>query len=300
MNCPNCDSPVDDGLFFCPSCGALLSQTSSSTPTTAPKAEPVITSKVEKAEFVPESASSMSAAPSVETSFSATSSTSTLQPTPTSKTMFANQSTSTETPAPSSAEGVEHAEASTLTDAPDTDAAPKTPRNPVPLVIGGVGVAIVVIFVVCFFVIPWRTPSSSVTTTEQVVETDSSSVNSSSGSTSDTSNSSDIANGTALSQAQNNGDYVLADSNTRYYAESELTSMSDYQLYIARNEIYARHGRGFKTPELQNYFNGKSWYEMRYSPEQFEAMDSPLNDYERKNADLMLKIEKSRNSPYLS
>lgn len=98
-----------------------------------------------------------------------------------------------------------------------------------------------------------------------------------------------------------NGDYVLPDSNSRYYSESELQSMSIWDLYLARNEIYARHGRDFKHRDLKEYFATKSWYSIRYSPEEFDRQEaSKFNDFERKNADLMLKIEKSRNSPYLA
>lgn len=103
----------------------------------------------------------------------------------------------------------------------------------------------------------------------------------------------------AASATSKSGDYVLADSSTRYYSRSEFASMDLHDLYLARNEIYARHGRGFKNADLQQFFNAKSWYTQRYTPEQFESMPSPLNDYERVNAELMLDVEKSRNSPYL-
>ena len=33
------------------------------------------------------------------------------------------------------------------------------------------------------------------------------------------------------------------------------------QLYLMRNEIYARHGRPFKTNELDSYFQAQSWYQ---------------------------------------
>lgn len=98
--------------------------------------------------------------------------------------------------------------------------------------------------------------------------------------------------------AQSKG-FVLSDSDSRYYTESELRAMSLEELYYARNEIYARHGRGFKNADLAAYFKGKSWYVQRYEPEEFDAMPSPLNEYEKKNADLMLRIEQERDSSYL-
>lgn len=93
--------------------------------------------------------------------------------------------------------------------------------------------------------------------------------------------------------------YILPESDTRYYSESELSALSDYELYLARNEIYARHGREFNNQDLQNYFKNKDWYTARYSPESFDSLVT-LNDYEKKNAESMLAIEKRRGSSYLS
>ncbi len=56
------------------------------------------------------------------------------------------------------------------------------------------------------------------------------------------------------------GDFILPDSSNRYIAAEELYGLSKGQLRIARNEIYARHGRKFKDQGLQDYFNSKSWY----------------------------------------
>ena len=92
---------------------------------------------------------------------------------------------------------------------------------------------------------------------------------------------------------------ILPDSAERYYERTELESLDLYELYIARNEVFARHGRGFKTPELQSYFDSRTWYTKEYEPEEFDAMASPLNDFERKNVALMLEVEKARNSPYI-
>lgn len=95
------------------------------------------------------------------------------------------------------------------------------------------------------------------------------------------------------------GDYVLADSSSRYYTETELADYSDYELYIARNEIYARYGRGFNNADLQTYFNSKDWYTQRYTASEFDAMESPLNSYEKANSELIRSVEESRNSSYL-
>ncbi|MCD8317185.1 MAG: YARHG domain-containing protein [Eggerthellaceae bacterium] len=93
--------------------------------------------------------------------------------------------------------------------------------------------------------------------------------------------------------------YVLPNSDTQRYTEEYLETLSDYDLWIARNEIYARHGRGFDNQELQNYFSSKSWYTRLYSPSEYDSMEDPRNDIERYNTDLIHEIEEERNSPYL-
>lgn len=93
-------------------------------------------------------------------------------------------------------------------------------------------------------------------------------------------------------------DYILSDSNSRYYSTNELSDLSNYELYLARNEIYARHGREFRNQDLRDYFGRMPWYVSRYSANEFDSMDL-LNDYEKKNADTMLSIEKQRGSSYL-
>lgn len=92
--------------------------------------------------------------------------------------------------------------------------------------------------------------------------------------------------------------YVFADSATRTYSRDELEALDNHTLFLARNELYARHGRGFKNQELRDYFASKSWYSETVAPESFN--DDMLNETERANANLMLEIEQSRNSPYLN
>lgn len=94
------------------------------------------------------------------------------------------------------------------------------------------------------------------------------------------------------------GTYVLADSATRLYSADELSGLSDRQLYLARNEIYARHGREFQNQDLQDYFNDQPWYTPRYSPEEFDSLGL-LNDTERQNASTILSVEQERGSQYL-
>ncbi|MEY8337090.1 YARHG domain-containing protein [Lachnospiraceae bacterium 62-35] len=86
------------------------------------------------------------------------------------------------------------------------------------------------------------------------------------------------------------GDYILPDSAVRYLSSVELAGLSKDQLRLARNEIYARHGRTFSSEDLQNYFNSKSWYHGTVSPSNFNG--NILNDYEKKNLTLIQEEEK--------
>ena len=54
--------------------------------------------------------------------------------------------------------------------------------------------------------------------------------------------------------------FVIADSSTRLISTEELFSMTEHQVCIARNEIYARHGYIFKTEKYTEYFSNFSWY----------------------------------------
>ncbi len=92
-------------------------------------------------------------------------------------------------------------------------------------------------------------------------------------------------------------DYMLPASDSAYYAESDIKGLSDWELYLARNEIYARHGRGFSNDDLQRYFNGKSWYRRTIDPDKFD--ESVLNKYERANAAMILAREKAIGSQYV-
>lgn len=90
------------------------------------------------------------------------------------------------------------------------------------------------------------------------------------------------------------GDYVIADSNSRYLTSSELQKFSLKEINYAKNEIYARRGRKFQSKELRDYFNSKSWYKGTIEPDAFQW--DTFNDYEKANAELLLKVEFERDS----
>lgn len=108
---------------------------------------------------------------------------------------------------------------------------------------------------------------------------------------------SDSASDSKKSSLSDPDGYVLPGSASQTYSNAELEEMSDYELYLARNEIFARHGRIFNNSDLKEYFGSKSWYEPRYTPEEFS--DSMLNANEKANVERMAKIEQDRNSPYI-
>lgn len=84
-------------------------------------------------------------------------------------------------------------------------------------------------------------------------------------------------------------DYILPNSNTEYLKESDISGMSENQLMLARNEIYARHGYIFNTQSIADYFAGKSWYNPSVPSDQWT--EDMLNDCEKANIELIVKVE---------
>lgn len=93
-------------------------------------------------------------------------------------------------------------------------------------------------------------------------------------------------------EAENSGEYILPECTVRLYTVEELRNFSLEELRLARNEIYARHGRIFKAEDLEQYFSGKSWYEPLYSAEEMDALgDSILNAFEVENRNRIVQVE---------
>ncbi len=88
--------------------------------------------------------------------------------------------------------------------------------------------------------------------------------------------------------------YILPDSGNRNYTKDELSKLSKSDLRLARNEIYARHGRKFNDESLRKYFEGKSWYSGTVDAATFDAnISSYLNSYELANLKLIQEVENS-------
>lgn len=101
---------------------------------------------------------------------------------------------------------------------------------------------------------------------------------------------------TKAQQSQSNGSdnsYIFSNSSSAYLSKSDVSALSDNNLTLALNEIYARRGRIFKDSALSSYFNSKSWYTPKYTQEEFDK-NVTFNDYEQKNLQLMINEQKKR------
>ena len=93
----------------------------------------------------------------------------------------------------------------------------------------------------------------------------------------------------ALEEAEQ---YILPKSASELVTTEDLRNLSHRELCLARNEIYARHGRIFATPEIAAYFATKSWYSGTISGKTFDANQfSILNEVEQANTRLILEYE---------
>lgn len=86
--------------------------------------------------------------------------------------------------------------------------------------------------------------------------------------------------------------YVLPQSDSKYLSEMDLYGFTAEECRIARNEIYARHGRMFNDEDLQAYFNLFDWYMPLIEPDDFQ--ESSLNEYEIANRDLIVQYEEEQ------
>lgn len=82
-------------------------------------------------------------------------------------------------------------------------------------------------------------------------------------------------------------EFILS-SDQREYTIEDLKDYPEDIIYLALNEIYARHGYIFKNEDLQNYFMGQVWYTPLVEGENFS--DEVFNEYEKENLKVLLKI----------
>lgn len=90
-------------------------------------------------------------------------------------------------------------------------------------------------------------------------------------------------------------DYIFPDSDSRYLTDEDLEGYSSSELELAKNEIYARHGRKFVLQRIADYFNSKSWYKGTVDPETFDNNQGDIfNEYETANISKIADAEEQR------
>lgn len=102
-------------------------------------------------------------------------------------------------------------------------------------------------------------------------------------------NSTDFVNETREQPLLNYEGDILPDSSCRYLDVSEVSALDTEDVQKAINEIYARHGRVFITPENDAYFRSKNWYQP-IAEKTDEQIESEFNEFEKANLDLMEKL----------
>jgi hypothetical protein len=105
------------------------------------------------------------------------------------------------------------------------------------------------------------------------------------GSIGNSASSGQIAIGTIPPKAT---DYILPSSGDTVLSATDVQGMSAATLRLARNEIYARHGKPFSTPDLAAYFKARSWYRESSDP-------VVLSQIEQRNVLLLAGIERRLN-----
>lgn len=76
------------------------------------------------------------------------------------------------------------------------------------------------------------------------------------------------------------------EASTRLLTTSDLVDRSPWELRVMRNEIFARHGYIFKTPEMRSYFAGQRWYSPRR-----DDVSMLLSEIEAQNVKLIRSTE---------
>lgn len=84
----------------------------------------------------------------------------------------------------------------------------------------------------------------------------------------------------------------MYETDTRLVTEDELKKLTQAELRLLLNEMYARHGYIFSTKEYSDYFMKRTWYIPRYSSQ--SDAEAGFNDVERRNKIIISDYEKSK------
>ena len=85
------------------------------------------------------------------------------------------------------------------------------------------------------------------------------------------------------------GSFTFPDVFTRNLCKADLCLWPTEDLMLLRNEIYAAHGRKFKSDVLNQYYSGKMWYRGIMEPDAFS--ESLLSDVEKNNIAFIKEME---------
>jgi len=80
---------------------------------------------------------------------------------------------------------------------------------------------------------------------------------------------------------------LLPMSDDRPLTERDIDRLTNWELTLARDEIFARHGRVFQNAHIRRHFEEMTWY----APDK-DYDDANLSVLERENADYILKYQK--------
>ena len=190
------------------------------------------------------------------------------------------------------------APAQTFTKAPETPKTANTKALKISLIFGCVVAVVLFVLVILAATKPSieflkDTPFSSATSVEQKNDEEAKpddNENSDESDKSETDKKSEDKTSTDTSKTKT---YVLENSSSKELTSSDISGLTDDEICIAQNEIWARHGRKFKNNWLQAYFNKQSWYSGRIEADEFLNEYSP-SDVENKNAQFLNSVLSSR------
>lgn len=83
--------------------------------------------------------------------------------------------------------------------------------------------------------------------------------------------------------------YPQYQTDKKYYQASDFEKTPPLIIYLAKNEIYARHGYIFKDNDLENFFLSQIWYLPEVDADDFDS--SVLNEYEVENLKMLSELD---------
>lgn len=86
----------------------------------------------------------------------------------------------------------------------------------------------------------------------------------------------------------NEGRYLLPESHLREMTQADINNLSNDEINLARNEIFARHGYVFDTSSIQQYFEAQSWYKIS------REYDGELTSIETANVNFLKEVEEQK------